>query len=275
VQSALLPPALNQDDRGIRRSDRRTPISFPEAGNAHYLEVEDRSFWFRQRSQCIVAVMRRLPPAGAVLDIGGGTGFIAKGLQDAGFPVVVVEADPQGAAAARGRGVEQVVCGTLQDLAYPDGTMPAAALFDVLEHIDDDLGTLTRLHRMLTTDGRIYLTVPAYQYLFSEEDRLVGHFRRYNLRSLAEILRRAGFHIEYDTYLFMPLPLPIFVTRTLPGWFGLGRGRNLRQSAGAHVGGGMARSALDAWLRWEARVVARGGALPFGSSCLVVARKAA
>jgi SAM-dependent methyltransferase len=272
--SLLLPPSLQRDKIGLWRCNSQGgKISYPEGGLASYSEVEDRSFWCSHRNECIIAVMRRFPPSGPVVDLGGGTGYVASGLQHAGFQSIVVEADPGGAFAAHERGVEHVICGPFQDVDFALGSLPAAGLFDVLEHIADDLGALRHIHGLLVPDGRLYVTVPAYNLLFSGEDRMLGHFRRYNAGSLKRVLVNAGFTVEYTSYLFMPFPLPIFVARTLPGWLGGFRHQTPEASARAHNVGGLFRRILDRYLLWEARVIVRGDRLSIGSSCLAVARK--
>jgi SAM-dependent methyltransferase len=137
--------------------------------------------------------MRRFPPHGVVVDIGGGNGFVALGIQNAGIDVLVVEPGQTAAATARQRGVKNVVCGTLEDVGFADDSLPSAAAFDVLEHLADDRASLALIHKLLRPQGRLYITVPAYQFLFSDEDQFAGHFRRYTLASLSEAVRSAGF----------------------------------------------------------------------------------
>ena len=56
---------------------------------------------------------------------------------------------------------------------------------DVLEHIEDDRGELRRAERHLAPGGHLVVLCPAFQILFSEMDRALGHFRRYTKRTLA------------------------------------------------------------------------------------------
>jgi SAM-dependent methyltransferase len=269
----LLPPSLQRDETGLWRVNSQAEVSYPEGGLASYLKVEDRSFWCNHRNECIIAAMRHLPPSGPIVDLGGGTGYVASGLQHAGFQSIVVEADPYGALAAHERGVECVICGSFQNVEFASASLPAAGLFDVLEHIADDLEALLHIHCLLVPGGRLYVTVPAYNLLFSGEDRMLGHFRRYNAVSLKRVLVNAGFTVEYTSYLFMPFPLPIFFARTVPSWFGGLRYQTPEASARVHDVGGLIKRILDQYLPWEARVIARGGRLSVGSSCLAVARK--
>ena len=67
---------------------------------------------------------------------------------------------------------------------------------NVLEHIEDDAGALTRMFELLRPGGRLLLFVPADQSLFGTMDSAVGHHRRYSLDEAQEKLRRAGFAVE-------------------------------------------------------------------------------
>ena len=259
---------------GLWSPPRRSRVDYPDEGNAFCFQVEDASFWFRHRNACILEAVARFPPAGAVFDIGGGNGFVARALAAAGYPAVVVEPGPTGASNARARGLSPVVCSTLDDAGFRAGSLPAAGLFDVLEHIEDDRGFLRRVWGLLQPGGRLYLTVPAYAWLWSAEDDLGGHHRRYTRRSLAEVAVEAGFDVDFSTYFFWPLPLPILLVRAIPSRLGHrppadldAIRRELKPPTGPAV------RAIAALLDLERRWLARGGRVPMGGSCLLVAHR--
>ncbi|NTV45344.1 MAG: class I SAM-dependent methyltransferase [Chlorobiales bacterium] len=91
-------------------------------------------------------------------------------------------------------------------------SQPASAvlLLDVIEHIEDEVSFLKSLlqHPLINSETRIFITVPAFQGLYSGHDVFLGHFRRYNSRQLRETLKRAGFDIVTDGYFFSSLLLP-------------------------------------------------------------------
>jgi SAM-dependent methyltransferase len=198
-------------------------VSYPEGGHDACFEVEDGSFWFRHRSRCIVAAMRRHPPPlGAWLwDIGGGNGVVAAALAAAGQPVVLLEPGLAGARNALRRGLTPVVCGEALSCGLPPGSIAAAGLFDVVEHIADDVGYLRGLHRLLQPGGRLYLTAPAHPALWSQEDIDAGHCRRHTLASMHRLLSAGGYEPIWSSYFFRPLPLPIAILRSLPFRLGL------------------------------------------------------
>jgi SAM-dependent methyltransferase len=268
-----LAPDLERRTDGIWFARRQAPVSYPERGNAACLQVEDRSFWFRHRNRCIASVVRRFAPQGALLDIGGGNGYVARGLTEAGIACALLEPGIDGALAARARGVDPVICARLEDAGMAPGSVSAAGMFDVLEHIEDEAGVLQQVHTLLRPGGRLFLTVPAYAFLHSADDVLAGHFRRYTLRSLRRAVRRSGFTPEYDTYLFAPLPPVVLVFRTLPSLLSLRRPADAELQDSDHVRQGVAARTFDRLLDFEARRIEAGGTIPFGTSCLAVCIK--
>ena len=85
---------------------------------------------------------------------------------------------------------------------------------NVLEHVDDDIGSLVAIRGMLAPGGRLVLLVPALPGLYGTMDRALGHHRRYKRRALADLLRATGYavaHIEY------------FNLAGVPGWWFAGR----------------------------------------------------
>lgn len=271
---AAAAPALRQDVDGIWRPARQSPLDYPDEGNAFCFQVEDRSFWFRYRNERLVEAVRRFPPPGAIVDVGAGNGFVARGLTEAGFAAVVVEPGPVGARNAAARGLAPVVCSTLDDAGFRPGSLPAAGLFDVLEHLPDDRAVLAALFGLIQPGGRLYLTVPAYRWLWSDDDELAGHHRRYTRRSLRMVVEGAGFVVEMESYLFAPLVLPIFLLRALPTRLGRRRPEDvdtLRKELQPQAG--LAERAVGWLLGVEAWWFGHVGPVPFGSSCLVVATR--
>jgi SAM-dependent methyltransferase len=264
---------LTRRDPGIWFSGRSVGVSYPAFGNAACLAVEERSFWFRHRNRCIVSLVRRYPPDGCFLDIGGGNGFVSKGLTAAGFACAVLEPGIDGALAAHARGIDPVICARLEDAALPAASFAAAGMFDVLEHIEDEVATLKEVHRLLASNGHLFLTVPAYPFLFSVDDVAAGHHRRYTISILSRVLNRAGFRVKFASYVFAPLPPIIFLLRTAPSKFGLRRGHDPERDAAEHTPGGIAAWITDLMLSAELKRIQAGRSLPFGGSCICVAEK--
>jgi SAM-dependent methyltransferase len=252
-------------------------VSYPADGNAVCFQLEDGSFWFRHRNRCITAAVEQFPPAGAILDIGGGNGFVARALIDAGYSATLLEPGEEGAWNARThRKIPDVIHATLEDAGLATGSVTAAGLFDVLEHIDDDRGFVERLRELMAPGGVVYVTVPAHQWLWSVTDVDAGHFRRYSTAQLRERFTRAGFDVLYATYFFEALLVPFYLMRTLPYALGLSKARAASDYQTEHAaGGGLLSTILEKLLAREVSVITRRRTLVTGTSCLLVARKAA
>ncbi len=261
------------DGTWVARS-RRQEIAYPEEGNLNCLALEADSFWFEHRNRCIQAVVRRFPPPGIIVDVGGGNGYVALGLQQAGFRVALVEPGRQGVQNARLRGVETLICSTLEDAGFPAESLPAVGLFDVLEHMEEDEAFLRGVKHLLVPGGRIYLTVPAFQALWSADDDYARHYRRYSLNGLRGLLARAGLRVEFASYIFFFLPLPIFLLRALPTRLGLRKHESWeRYQQEHHTQPGIVGRVLEGLLGWELARLNKGRTVPVGGSCLVVAGK--
>ncbi len=253
----------------------QSSIDYPEEGNAFCYGVEEGSFWFNHRNEFILEALRRFPPSGTFFDIGGGNGFVAMAIQQAGNETVLVEPGIEGIYNAQRRGLDHLICATLESAQFKAGSVPAVGLFDVLEHIPDDTNFLKQIHQILIPDGRLYLTVPAYKFLWSIEDDFAQHYRRYTLTGLKQRLAQTGFIPEFTTYIFASLPVPIFLFRTLPSLLGWRKKGDLsKMESELKPGSITANNLLDAILSIELKALQQWSSLPFGGSCLVVAQAA-
>jgi SAM-dependent methyltransferase len=263
---------LEQGDHGIWFSKNRSEVSYPASGNDTCYAIEDGSFWFHHRNRCILASMRAYPPSGTLFDVGGGNGFVSLAIQRSGCDTVLVEPGIAGAVNARRRGLTSVICSTVEDADFRPHSLPAIGIFDVLEHIEGDLQFLRGLRELLLPSGRIYVTVPTYRWLWSADDVFAGHFRRYTLSSLVSTVVRAGFDVEFASYIFAVLPLPIFLARTLPSRLKVRDVATAHGGAREHLASLGWRKLLDGIFAWERKAIELQRSIPFGSSCLLIAK---
>lgn len=254
-------------------------VSYEPAYFAAIQRVEDRHFWFAARNRAIQAalgrVRPRLPAAPRVLEVGCGTGNTLRALAGA-FPdalLIGMDAYAEGLRLAAHRRCAQLVQGLL-DVAPFRERFHVVALFDVLEHVEDDEGVLTRLRGLIEPGGWLALTVPAYRRLWSCVDEDSGHFRRYEPKALTQQLNRCGFHVCYQTP-FMSLLYPLAIlSRKIRG-----------RSPGGHASGAAVlqdelrvrpgiNGLLTVLLRQEGRFLSAWRRLPCGTSLIALARPA-
>lgn len=252
-------------------------VSYSETGHADCYQIEAQSFWFRHRNRCIASVVANHPYSGLMLDLGGGNGYVSQRLAADGNQVLLLEPGRLGARNAKlRRGLDHVACATIEDAEFLPGSFGAIGMFDVIEHIEDDRRFLESITALLAPAGKLYLTVPCHQWLWSGADERAGHYRRHDLASLRALL--AGlFSIDYISYVFAPLVLPQYLARALPYRMGLGRGNRRILSAQAEhgAGNGVATRILSKLLDAEARKIAAGRSLRYGASAVVAASRIA
>jgi len=271
---AAIAPNLSKDAEGIWIASGQGEVSYPSEGNESYFEVEETSFWFRHRNNVITHLVREYSPEKTFFDIGGGNGCVSKALQGVGVDTVLVEPGPQGARNAKQRGVASVIQSTLKDAGFRSGTLPSAGIFDVLEHIELDLNFLQDIYTYLQPRARLYITVPAYGFLWSADDTYAGHIRRYSASSLSLRLMEAGFELTYWSYLFSFLVPAIFLLRSIPSRVGVRKSVSTATTKKEHsIRPGAAGYLLKKCLDLELCRIRDGNRLPVGSSCLAIATK--
>ena len=264
---------LARDASGIwtTASQRASSVSYPDGGHDACFALEDSSFWFAHRNECISRALGRFPFAGPFLDVGGGNGAVSKRLAADGIDTVVLEPGASGASNARRRGLPNVIRATLAEAAFAPASFGAAGLFDVIEHVEDDARILGDVHRVLRPRGVLCVTVPAYAWLWSAEDDQAGHFRRYTLSRLGDLLAQSGFEPRYLTYFFAPLTVPLFFLRSVRYRLSQPVRGDAQAAARQHAPSRVVRAAVDRCLAPELLAIGRGGTIPFGTSCLAIA----
>ena len=143
-----------------------------------------------------------------VLEIGSGSGNMTTLLIGRRL-IVASDKSPERVSFLRNRFVEGENLRILQyDLTEP----PPAELkegFDtvlcmnVLEHVEDDSRAVASLRELVSPGGKVVIVVPAYRALFSGMDRALGHFRRYDMRRITQLLAENGLAPKEMRYLNM------------------------------------------------------------------------
>lgn len=231
------------------------------------LVMERRHFWFGGRR----ALVRRLmdvhlgSPPKTVLDLGAGGGYFCQLLAVAGYQMTAVDFLALGLRRLRrDEPAVRTVQSSGEAIGLRDESHDAALALDVLEHIDDRAAA-AELHRILRPGGVLFLTVPAFPFLWSYRDTAAGHKRRYRKAGLESVLREAGFDIErVGYYQFWLLPLA-----ALSRWAG-------KDSHHTRDWEDMPPAPVNAVLDWVNRTEVRWGEIvrwPWGSTLYAVARR--
>lgn len=200
-----------------------------------------------------------------ILDVGG-TGeleFQAPSL----FRVVNQHSHIRDAAFQQLHGVSNLVCSSPDELAYASNSFDLIVAGDFLQSVSDDRAALRELLRVLKAGGQLCLTVPAYEFLWSEEDERQGHFRRYRTSEVRRKLTTSGFEVERASYFVTAPFLPLVMVRMAKGML-----RTSTISNRLPRRHGFAARAMVLLLAAERRALHHIN-LPFGTTVVCWARK--
>jgi hypothetical protein len=266
------------DVNGIYRNKKNAEISYPDVGNDSCFSFEDVSPWFKQRNELINILINRNKLSGNFLDIGGGNGFQAKSLEENKSieKIFLVEPGYSGCLNAKKRGIENVFCGLFQDFNFVENKISICGLFDVIEHIEDDITFLNELYEKLPLNSHVLINVPALQWLWSDADIHSGHYRRYSREDLYRIKKETKFQFIDDGYYFSHYTLPLFILRVIP--FRLGLRKNLEQVLESETQNhqpkkGLLQKYIDARHNFWIKKIKQGRAPKYGSSMFFVLKK--
>lgn len=174
-------------------------------------ELDSRHWWYRARREVLASLIAHriaAAPNARILEIGCGTGHNLAMLARFGT-VDAVEMDEAARAVASSRLGRPVGNAMLPDLlGIENDSYDLVAVLDVIEHVEGDVEALESIARKLKPGGRILVTVPAFQWMWSGHDVLNHHYRRYSKASLTNTVGAAGLNLEFLSY-FNSLLFPL------------------------------------------------------------------
>lgn len=230
--------------------------------------VEKEHWWFVSRNRILLNYISKrlnLSTESNVLDVGCGTGAVLEEFSRR-YKAYGIDFSQQAIDFCRQRGLTNVRLGSLD--AFPsDQRFNLITMFDVVEHVEDDLGLLKEAHSRLERGGHLLVAVPAYQWLWSKHDEVLHHKRRYTQSSLATVFENAGFQIEHVTH-FNALLFPLAVLRRV-----IGRLTGGNTADDLEVPAPAVNSILKNVFQLETDLIPHM-TFPFGLSLLCLARKA-
>ena len=174
-------------------------------------ELDQRHWWYRARREVLAALIRRLakPPKNAkILEIGCGTGHNLAMLGQFGR-VDALELDEEARTVAEGRLGRKVMSTPLPEIqGVADHHYDLVGAFDVIEHIHDDRAALASIASKIKPGGKLVMTVPAHQWMWSAHDVVNHHKRRYSKRGLKALIQASPLKLESIGY-FNSLLFPV------------------------------------------------------------------
>ncbi|HEY3800775.1 MAG TPA: methyltransferase domain-containing protein [Caulobacteraceae bacterium] len=232
--------------------------------------LQDGHWWFEGRRQILSTLIGDLdlPKNAKVLEVGCGPGGNLPMLKQFG-QVTAMEPDAGSRAFAAEKSGVTIESGLLPGpLPFAPESFDLVCAFDVIEHVDDDAGSVVALGRLLKRGGYLATTVPGQPWMWSRHDELHHHKRRYRMAAFRQLFLEAGLEIVrasyFNTFLFAPIAAI--------------RAAKMATGSRSADDDGLPAPAINSLLKTvfaAERRVLRRAALPFGVSIVLIAKKSA
>jgi len=242
---------------------------------AEYQKMYDfeKFYWWHVGRQKIIRTflsLLKLPANSKILDIGCGTGGNMEVLKEFGS-VQGLDNSVQAKNFCAKQGFNNVIVGDISDMKkmFPEQSLDLVTAFDVLEHLEDDRTAMRDVKSILKQGGYFLITVPAYQFLWSEHDEALHHKRRYDYKQLKERLQESGYQIIKGGYVITFIAPIIIAFRGIKNIF---KSKPKESKTDYIILPGFANKMLIWSLELEA-FLSRYCNLPFGISVICIAKK--
>lgn len=261
------------DENGIFLDGQKKNIFYPKNGNMNCFQIEDNSPWFNQRNDLIIELIKKHNLNGNFLDIGGGNGFqlIKISTLEIISNTFLVEPGYDGCKNAIKRGLKNVYCGYFENFNFLENNINICGLFDVIEHIEDDIKFLNDLFEKIPLNNHVIINVPALKFLWSNVDIGIGHYRRYNTKDLVRIENNTKFKIIDSGFYFRFYFLAMFFLRVLP--FRLGFPRSVEKESKNHKKTGILQRFINKRHDSQIKKIKYNKNFFYGTSMFIVLKK--
>jgi SAM-dependent methyltransferase len=191
-------PLVRCTSCGLVRQDPPSNAHYEDAEDPDYLdEQEGLRVTFRRTLDTIDSYRK---PPGRFLDVGCGPGMLVEEAAAKGWDAMGVELSVWAVAEAKSRGLD-VRQQTLDEVDLEPGSVDAASLADVIEHVPDPLAIMRRLHELMAPGGVVFLATPNVDSVVAKVLRrwwwsvLPGHIWLFSEKTLVKLLHDSGFAV--------------------------------------------------------------------------------
>lgn len=239
---------------------------------------EDSHWWFASRTRVLLTLLDKWVTRNNlnVLDVGCGAGNMIHHLGRYG-EVIGIDNNPVPLRIAQQRAYDARLAHA-EDMPFEDDSFELVTVLDVIEHCDDDMRILRECFRVCAPAGLIAVTVPAFQWLWSNNDVINDHKRRYSASQLRAKLTEVDFVIKgmtYNNFFIFPMATALILARR----------RSQREPQLATPSSDedayqvemepapLLLNALLTAVGWLEAAILRFASFPFGTSIICIARK--
>lgn len=229
-------------------------------------KIENNYWWHVGRKYVIEERLQKikLPNNAKILNVGCGTGGNVPILNKFG-EVFNVDESKIALDFLQKTGAKNIIQVSGTCLPFEDESFDMVVGFDVIEHIKDDKSAIKEWNRVLRPSGFIFVTAPAYQWLWSGHDLALQHYRRYSINELSKLFN--GFKVTKKSYMIVSTFFAVagyrFIKKIFPD----------KNSTTSYVNiPNTVNKILIGLLRIESKLLNYTNA-PFGTSVFIIAQK--
>jgi len=181
----------------------------PEAYRLTY-EYEKGYWWYQARAEILEQIFAKKVSLKEpeILNLGCGTGLISQRFLKFGS-LISLDAGADALGFCAQNHLDFLIQADAVSLPFQDRCFDACLCLDVIEHIQNHERVFAEIQRVLKPGGFLLITVPAFQWMWSQMDDF-GHLRRYTRNQLLSLLKQAGLNpvlLSYYNFFLFPLAL--------------------------------------------------------------------
>lgn len=192
-------------------------VDLSEVGSS---TADTRHPWELSRSANLLRLSKTYLSGATVADIGAGDGYFSSLVANCGAKTVLAVDNAYQSAETTQDQVTRIA--DISKLNQKE--IDVVFLMDVLEHVDDDIAFLKESIASLRQGGAVFITVPALDFLYSQHDLALKHYRRYSMSQVIKLAKAVGLSVESSFYFYSTL-VPIrllkkFFSKKVPRYTG-------------------------------------------------------
>ncbi len=168
-----------------------------------YYFLERNHWWFEVRSKIIDDRISKIISSASnlsILNIGVATGATNHFLKGYGN-VTSVEYDRECALFTYKMSGDPIIVASIEDLPFRTGSFDMVCAFDVIEHVEDDIGAVSEMQRVCKIGGNVIISVPAFMILWSHHDEINQHIKRYKLGEVTTLFNNSALAMRAEKFI--------------------------------------------------------------------------
>lgn len=177
-------------------------------------KLNANNFWFRAKKKYLDFIIKK--PGAIILDVGCGSGRNMTSYITRGFEVIGVDISEHALTLCKEKGYKVFQADLQKETIYDIHSAPDyITALDFIEHVQNPIEVLSNLRKISNQDTQMIVTVPSYQFLFSEWDQAMGHVKRYNRKMLCDELEKGGWEVSRSAYIHLVPLIPAVLLRKI------------------------------------------------------------